>query len=208
MPGKAAYNITIRACAPPAVALTDEAMETTDNITWTLVDESKQYLTLNDPVVVEISLNAGVDWDPITTGFTLRRVGAAVIFDEEQDPVPLVRLASAQYLPVLEIGEAHSAEYMSKLNTAETTTFASNGDEEHTATTRTGTMKCSYYSLESHYVDLLEDRDQLIISYEEEPGGERLEGYCYVTDSNIKSEAVSVVQGDLTFQLTNRFYFN
>lgn len=202
--GVSGKNTRVYATSYPAVVFADEATTTTDHQTFTITNQLKRLFDPAAAIVVEISTDSGTTWNT-ATGYTLRRVGAAVIFGAVQAGAE-IRFHSGSYLPYLNIAGADSAEFSGQLNTQDTTDFTDNGWKSSTPTVHEGTLKCHAYWHNSAIIKNLTNRDLLAISFYD--GDEYLEGYCWVSNSDLKSAIKGVVETDYTFQLTDEFFVN
>lgn len=140
--------------------------------------------------------------------FTLYRANARITFTQAL-PGAIVQFASGNYFPYAQIAEASSCEFTGKMNTEDTTTFASaaasNGAYSFTPTTLEGTLKYGSFWINIARAQSLVARDFLIVSFQTPPGN-RYEGFCYASDCNIKDDVGKVVTQDLVFQLTDEFF--
>ncbi len=163
----------------------------------------------SSPSVSITRLQGGAAWATITTGFTLFRANARVVFAVAQYAGTQVRLASGNYFPYAQIAEASSCEFSGKMETEDTTTFASatasSGAKSFTPTLLTGTLKYGSFWINTARAASLVARDFLIVSFQT-PTTNRYEGFCYAGDCNIKDDVGKVVTQDLTFQLTDEFF--
>ncbi len=161
------------------------------------------------PTPVPSRLQGGATWATITSGFTLFRANARVVFAAMQLAGTQVRFHSGNYFPYAQIAEAASCEFNGKMNTDDTTTFqsaaASGGAKSFTPTTLEGTLKYGSFWINIARAQSLVARDFLIVSFQTPPGN-RYEGFCYAGDCNIKTDAGKVVTQDLVFQLTDEFF--
>ncbi len=143
-----------------------------------------------------------------TTPFTLFRANARIVFAQAL-PGALVRFHSGNYFPYAQIAEASSCEFSGKMETEDTTTFASatasSGAKSFTPTLLTGTLKYGSFWINIARAQSLVARDFLIVSFQT-PTNNRYEGFCLASDCNIKDDVGKVVTQDLTFQLTDEFF--
>ena len=204
MGATAAYNSQIYVTSQPAVGFTNEAMtDSGDHTLFTITDQGKRYLDKNTPVVVQTSPD-GTAWTA-ATGYTLYRVNARVEFANAQTAGTQVRLASGKYFVVALIGECSSAEFDGKLDTTETTVFSNVPAKTYIPTLFSGTFKTGTFWLNKAHVEALRARDLLVVAFDA-AGGDRYEGYCFTTDSDIKNAIAGAVTEDLSFILTNEFF--
>jgi len=161
------------------------------------------------PSVAITRLQGGAAWATITTGFTLFRANARVVFQVAQYAGTQVRFNPANYFPYAVIAEAASCEFTGKMNMEDTTTFvsatASGGAHNYTPTLLEGTLKYGSFWINTARAASLVTRDFLIVSFQTPPGN-RYEGFCYASDCNIKDDVGKVVTQDLVFLLTDEFF--
>lgn len=204
----AGYTSQVLIASLPSVAFTNEATTTSDRITYTITNAAHRYFDKSVPVVTQTSPD-GTTWTTVTTGFQLFRCNARVVFTSAQPVGTQVRFASGNYFPYAQIAETASAEVAFKMNTDETTTFASatanNGAKSFTPTTMEATLKYGSFWASNGRLASLVARDYLIVSFQS-PTGNRYEGFCYASDAGIKDDVNKVVTKDLVFQLTDEFF--
>lgn len=162
----------------------------------------------SSPNVAIARVQAGSTWSTASaTTYTLKHVGAIVIFNAANAQGTSVRLHSGAYYAYSALVSAHSAEFSAKVNAIDVTTFNSSGTETYIGGVMGGTLKCSDWWANNTRLASLTSRDLLVVSFQTS-SGRRFEGYVYGTDCSIKSEVKSAVGEDLTFQLTNEFFSN
>lgn len=202
----AAYSSKILVTSPPSISLTNEATSaSTDRKTYTIVDNDKRYLDDTSAVVVQSSPD-GSAWTTITTGFTLRHVGAQVIFPSAQAVGTQIRFSSGKYFPSATVGAgATTTEFAGEVQLEDTTVFNDDGAHSFLPTLMSGEISTSGFWLDHARVKSLQDRDRLIGSFVL-PTGRRIEGYMYAGKCGIKGEIDKPVTEELTFQLTDDFF--
>ena len=156
------------------------------------------------PGVSLARVKGGSTWATITTGFTLYRVYARVTFLVVQAVTTQVRLHSGNYYTIISIGNAKTAEFAGKMNMDDTTVFSTTGAESGIPTTFTGTVKLGTVWLNTNRVKSLSARDLLILDFQ--VAGDKYSGYCWATDSSIKTDPKKAHVEDLTFLLTDEFF--
>ena len=176
----------------------------TVQFTATKGQASQSLMTSTGATIARVQ--AGSAFATIASGFVLYLVGARVVFTVAQAVGSYVRLHSGSYLPYLAILGADTAEYNAQNNSQETTDFIDGGWKAYTLTTTEGTLKCHAWWQNSAIIQNLINRDLLAISYFD--GDNYNEGYCWVSDSDLKSATKGVVETDYTFQLTDQFFVN
>jgi hypothetical protein len=157
------------------------------------------------PTVTIARVQAGAAYATITSGYKLYRVNARVTFTATQPVGTHVQLASGKYFVVAQIGEASSAEFAGKVDTVETTVFSDTPAKTYIPTLFSGTFKMGTFWLNKAHVSALLARDLLIVAFDA-AGGDKYEGYCYTTDSDIKNSLTAAITEDITFLLTNEFF--
>jgi hypothetical protein len=157
------------------------------------------------PSVAIAEIKDGATWATISTGFTAYRVYARVVFTVAQAASTQVRFHSASYFVFAALAQASSADISDKMNMDDVTVFSTTGVESNVPMTDAVSFKFDtvYYNIDR--VTDLKDRDRLIVDVVL-PTGDKYAGYCWTTDSNIKSEPKKAVRESLTFQLTEEIY--
>jgi hypothetical protein len=159
----------------------------------------------SSPGVAIARLQGGAGFATISTGFTLYYANAHLTFTVAQYATTVVRLASGKYFPLVAIAQAHTSDFVGKMDMIDTSYFNPNGTYSYTPGLLNGTLKCDSWWLNTGMVAHLQNRDLLIGSFVL-PSGNRYEGYMYVSDSDIKESIKSAVDEALTFQLTDSFF--
>jgi hypothetical protein len=160
------------------------------------------------PSVSITRLQGGATWATITTGFTMFRCNARVVFAVVQLAGTQVRFHSGNYLPYTTVGEAASCEFSGKMDMLPADTFqgaGGTGAKISVPGTLTGTMKTSTWWLNQTRLTSVLARDLIVVSFVTATNN-RYEGYCYASDCNIKADPKSLVGQELTFQLTDEFF--
>lgn len=201
----AGYSSSVLLTSPPSVPFTNAGLtDSGDHKTYTITDTTKRYLDKSVATVVQTSPD-GTVWTTITTGFTLYRVGARIVFAAAQSPTLQVRLASGNYYVYATLVQAHSCDFSGKMNMIDTTQFNTAGTESWLPGTLSGTFKVGTFWINTNLSKHLTNRDLLICSFVL-PSGNRYEGYVYTSDSDFKTDPKSAVTEDLTFQVTDEFF--
>jgi hypothetical protein len=202
----AAYSSKILVTSPPSIALSNEATSaSTDRKTYTIVDQTKRMLDDTTPAAVQSSSD-GLTWTTITTGFTLRYIGAQVLFASAQPVGTQIRLSSGKYFPTATVGAgANTAEFAGERQLEDVTVFNDNGVKSVLPTLLSGEITTSGFWLDHARVKALADGDRIIGSFVL-PTGRRIEGYMYTGKCGIKGEIDKSVTEDLTLQLTDEFF--
>ncbi len=157
------------------------------------------------PSVVIVEAQAGNTWTTITTGFTLYRANARVVFSVAQPTGTQIRFASGNYIPYTTLGEATSCEFAGKIDMLDATTFNTTGTSTYVPGLFSGTLKTGTYWINNARAASLTARDLIIVSFVA-PTGNRYEGYCYASSCSIKVETKGLVTQDLEFQLTDEYF--
>lgn len=201
-----AYDSQVYITSQPSIALTNEA--TTDvgglHTTYTITNQAKKALDPRTPVVVSTSPD-GTTWTVVTTGFTLSRVNARVIFAVANAANIQVRFTSASYFVSSLLAEAANFEYALKMAKIDTTVFNTAGVESSIPGLLSGTMKTKTFWLNQVRSLSLIARDLLILSVVL-PNGNRYEGYVWASDMTVKTDPKTTVDQDISFNLTDEFF--
>ncbi len=200
----AAYNSTFYVGSLPSVAFTDEATTTSDRITYSISNAAHRYLDKSVATVVQTSPD-GSTWTTVTSGFTLYRCNARVVFTSTQPIGTQVRLHSGNYIPYASLAQSYSADYSAKMDMLDSTVFNSTGNKTFVPGLLSGTMKCqTWWANETRITSLLA-RDLIIVSIAT-PTGNHYDGFCYAGDLGMKADPKSLVTEDITFQLTDELF--
>lgn len=200
-----AYNSQVFLTAQPSVALTNEAMtDSGDHKTYTITAQAKRFLDKSVATVVQTSPDS-TTWTTITTGYTLFRCNARLVFAVANSAGVVARLASGAYFAVALLAEAANCEIAPKVETAETTTFSTLGVKTFIPTLLTGIMKTNTFWVSPARSQSLVARDLLACSFVASSGN-HYDGYAYASDCNIKADPKAALTQDLSFQLTDEFF--
>ena len=160
------------------------------------------------PSVSIVETQAGGAFATITTGFTLFRCNARVVFAVAQPTGTQVRFASGNYFPYTTLGEAETCEFAGKIDMLPADTFqgpGGTGSKIFVPGLLTGTMKTGTWWLNHTRLNSVLARDLIIVSFVTATNN-RYEGYCYASDCNIKADPKALVGQELQFQLTDEFF--
>lgn len=157
------------------------------------------------PNVAIAETQAGSTWGAISGSYTQYNIYARVVFGSAQAASTQIRFHSGNYLVIATLATTANGEFAGKNAIDDTTVFSTTGSESSIPTTFSGTLKFSTFNLNSTRVKSLKARERLIIDVQV-AGGDVYTGYCWTTDSNIKSDPKKAVREDLAFKLTDEFY--
>lgn len=161
----------------------------------------------SSPDVDVTTTQEGSDFTTISSGFSLRLVGAILTFDTQQALGTAVRLHSGKYLAAATIGKANTLEFNAKLNVVDTTYFDENATGAHTftPTLHEGDVKLHVWWESNALAARFQARDLLILSINLS-NVERFEGYIYYSELGIKTDVSGVVESDLALKLSEPFF--
>lgn len=203
----AGYNSQVLVTSQPSVSFTNEATtDSGDHKLYTITNQAHRYLDKNTVPIVQTSPD-GTTWTTVSSGFTLYYVNARVVFTSAQTAGTQVRISNGKYFAVAQVGEAASADFSAKMDTVETTLFNTTGTKNFLPTLLNGTLKCGTFWANTARINNLTAQDTLVVSFQT-PTGARYEGYCFVSDSDLKTDVKSAVTEDVTFMLTDQFFAN
>lgn len=211
MAAVAGYNSSVLVTSPPSVSttyiLTNDAG---DHMTYVCATASQRYWDPSASILVHRSLDGGTTFSNVSPSeYTIKYVNGTIIFAvaQQQTPDPAIIKVDANYYPYSTLGNAHTAEFSGKVDMEDTTVFNTTGTHSYTPCLMSGTLKLSQWWINETLLTNLTNRALLVVSFVS-PTGARYEGFCYVSDSDLKNDVKKVPDESLTFQLTNQFFAN
>lgn len=199
-------NVVVTGGPGPGTAFTVEFQGTLAYASQALITLQTNSLTGgSSPSVAIAEIQDGSTWTTITTGFTLYRVYARVVFAVAQAASTQVRFHSGAYFVFATLAYAANADISDKMNMDDVTVFSTTGVESNIPTTQTVSFKFDTVHYNSDRVKSLKARERLIVDCEL-PTGDIYAGYCWTMDSNIKTEPKKANREALTFLLTDEIY--
>lgn len=203
----AAYNSSVLLTAQPSISFVNEATtDAGDHMTYTITNQAHRYLDKGTVPIIQTSPD-GTTWTTVAVGFTLKYVGAIVVFTVANAVGTQVRISNGKYFAYTTLVESAGAEFAAKMTMEDVSVFNSTGTHTFLPTLREGMLKVKTWMMGINRANNLTNRDLLVVAYVT-PSGNRYEGYCYVSDTSLKSEVKGAVSEDVTFQLTDQFYAN
>ncbi len=201
----AAYSSQVYLTSQPSIALTNElCTDSGDHKTYTITNQAKKRLDPKTPIVVSTSPD-GTIWTVVSTGFTLSRVNARVIFAVANAAGTQVRFTSGAYFTEMLVAQANNCDWASKMAKIDTTVFNAQGVESSIPGILSGVLKTNTFWISPARSQSLVARDLLVGSFVL-PSGNRYEGYVYADASNIKADPKAALGEDLSFTLTDEFF--
>jgi hypothetical protein len=179
----------------------------------TMAKTSESLITANgggltggtSPGISITRLQAGASWATISSGFTLYRCNARVVFAVAQQPGVQVRLHSGAYFVVATLAEAGSADFSAKMDMDETTVFNSAGAKSYIPTLLSGTLKLNTFWASIARTQSLQARDLIAASFTLSTGN-HYDGFAYASDLDIKFDPKKAIAQDITLQITDEFF--
>jgi len=181
--------------------------------TGTMAKTAESLITANgagltggtSPSVSITRLQAGASWATISSGFTLYRCNARVVFAVAQQPGAQVRLHSGAYFVVATLAEAASADFSAKMDMDETTVFNAAGAKSFIPTLLTGTLKLNTFWASIARTQSLQSRDLIAASFTLSTGN-HYDGFAYASDLDIKFDPKKAIAQDISLQITDEFF--
>lgn len=178
-----------------------------------LAKTAESLITLNNnsltggtsPSVSITRLQGGATWATISTGFTLYRCNARVVFAVAQQPGAQVRFHSGAYFVVATLAEAATADFNGKMDLDDTTVFNSSGAKSYIPTTLGGTLKLGTFWLSIARSQSLVARDLIAASFTLSTGN-HYDGFAYASDLAIKFDPKKAIAQDISLQITDEFF--
>jgi hypothetical protein len=200
-----ANNALVTGGPGPGTAFTVEFTGTMGYASQALITLHTNSLTGgSSPSVAIARVKAGSTWTTITTGFTLYKIYARVVFAVAQAATTQVRFYRFNYYVIASLANAKTAEFAGKVATDDVTTFNTSGEESSIVTTRSGTLKLGTVKIDQTRAKSLQARDLLVLEFS--IAGDDYAGYYYASDLDLKADPKKAITEDLTLLLTDEFY--
>lgn len=187
--------------ADAPVAFTDEA--TTPNATYTrytISNAAKRYWSKD--YVVTVKKNTVVQ----TTGFTIEYVGGVIVFATALQPTDVVTV-SGYYVNVSQAGGFFNWSLDAELETAEATTFASQGWKQFEPTLKGFSGSAEAYWGNADFFNKLGQEVVIVLYTDAGAAKNRYEGYAVITSDSIETAVDALIQETIEFQGSGPLYY-
>lgn len=183
------------------VSFTDQA--TTKDATLTryqVTNIAYRYWPLDAAITVKKNTS------PVTSGFTLERAGGYVVFNTPLQATDVVTV-SGQALTMIQCGGFFNWSVDCEADTAEVTTFASNGWKEFLATVKGWSGSAEAYWGDKRFFDSLGQIIVVKLFIDSGASQKCLEGFAVVTSDGIETATDDIVQESVDFEGVGPLYF-
>lgn len=177
------------------LGFTDESFSTTDDLIYTIDDESKEIWGAFSTITV---YDNGIE---ITDDFTLNRLTGQIIF-ETADSREIT--ADGEYLPLSIIGEAFAYGYTLSAENVETTRFGSEYTQREQALLDFESTLEKFHEIDSYFYEALVESHFLVVEYfyhEDEPYD--LRARVLISEDEITGSVEEMIEDGITVEGTS-----
>ena len=179
-----------------ALAFTDEATTTSDNLTYIITDANKRVWAYNSTVVVKVDAVA------VTTGFTLKPLTGEVVFDTSQ--VGSTITITGEYVTLTTLAEAKSFSFAGSSDALDQTKFEDTY-RSFQAGLRTATAEIGeWYLVADIFYPLLVSGDVKVIEYYVDATNV-IRFYAFVISNQINAPLEGLIDQAISLQVTTDF---
>jgi len=179
-----------------ALAFTDEATTTSDNLTFTITDSNKSVWAYGSDVVVKV--NAGV----VTTGFTLKPLTGQVVFDSDQTGNTIT--VSGDYVTLTTVANAKSFSFSGSADALDSTKFLDT-NRRFESGLRTATAELGeWYTTSDIFYDLLVNGSIKVVEYYVDATNV-IRFYAFITQQQINAPVEGLIDQAISLQVTTDF---
>lgn len=183
------------------ISFTDEAATSDLSLTrYTIVDSSKRYWDKHLPVTVKV--NGEVQ----ALGFSIEHCGGVVAFSEARDSEDVV-LVSGSFVRVEQHGGFFSWSAELGVDTAETTTFMSNGWKEFIPSIKEFTASAESYWGDEEFFSRLGEEVVIALYVDTTSSRARYEGYGIISSDNVEAAVDDMVNDSIEIQGVGALYY-
>jgi len=181
------------------LTMTNEAMTTSDNMTYQISDPAKRVWDPKAPITVEVSTD-GETWSEVTSGYKLNRLAGMVIFNTAQAPETQVRV-SGQYLSVSTLGETYEYTYTIEADNQEATAFGDNWVKRKQGLLDV-TAELSKFHVDLALFDALDADKTLVVEFYYDSSKTPLRAWMKLASDEVSSAVDGLVEESLEFEGT------
>ena len=185
-----AGNLASVKASGTAVAFTDEATSSTDNLTFTINATSKRVWDFDTEVVVEVD---GVE---VSSGFRIVKLKGQVVFDTEETGTVIV---SGSYLPLTVVGEAFSFDLNFDSNQVDASVFSTTWRRfVSTINGLSGSM--SNYYINDYFFDTLDNNTLIVLEFLMGGATDPIKTFAYISADALSTSFDGLVEESVDFQ--------
>lgn len=192
----------------PSIALNNEACtDDGTHLNFAITNKTKRFLDRMVAVTVQVSADGGATWAAPGTAYTIQYCGGVVVFTTALGAGTLVRLASANYLPVSQLGQTKEWKADLSLNVLDVSTFGS-GWNQKIGGLREGSGSASRYWLDGAMLAAVAAGNPLVfILYTNYAAGSRYEAYGWISKDSLDTAVDAAVTEVLSFDLDGQVFY-
>ncbi len=184
-----------------SLSFTDEAVTTSDHISYQITDTSKRIWAHDSTIVVK-------DNGVVTTeSYTLSRLTGTVIFSEVgtgRGPITV----TGDYVLLSEIVTANSYSFSGTSEMQDITPFNNGCSREFQPVLKTATVDLvRFFLTDSFFVNSLLNNEIKVIELYPEATGEPLRMFAFPTTDTVESTVEGVIPESISYQVTTEFNF-
>lgn len=179
-----------------ALAFTDESTTTTDDLTFTITNTAKRAWAYNATTVVK------VNGSPVTTGFTLKPLSGAAVFDVAQtgDTITI----TGEYVTLTTVAEAKNFSFSGSCDALDQTKFEDT-TRSFQAGLRTATAEVGeWYTTSDIFYDLLVSGDVKIVEYYVDATNV-IRFYAFINSQQVNAPLAGLIEQSISLQVTTDF---
>lgn len=201
------------------VAFATEAMTDVSNVVlgqsvrtvYQISNSVKRYWDANTTLLVEISLNSGTSWAPVTPD-AVQYAGGRIKFNASQQAAPAAQFrVTGAYIPWARVGGGHEWGANPAIGLYDATEFMANSKHHVSSQLGEGTITVARFWLDDTLRALLVAGARVAVilwlDASAQPAGPRWEAFTMLSAGAIKAVVAGVLTEDLTFELDSTLDF-
>ena len=201
-----AADLLIAGVAGSGSAFTHEATTAVTALTvYQITSTTKRYWDPTVALVVETSVDAGVTWSAITSGFQVAYAGGVIRFPVAQAAGTQVRVSGA-YLTASVLGQCKEWDLAVSLDTPDTTVFTAGTSlsawKSCVAALKDATVTVARYQLDGYFLPSVADKGTfyILVLYTDYANAKHIDCMARLTADGIKTAVAGVIEESLSFK--------
>lgn len=187
------------------ISLTDAGDHKTYNIS-TSATQKYWDQTQTSSFVVQISTDGGSTWGAAPAYTITKYVNGQITFTVAQSVGTLARMQTVYYFAYSALGDCKEWQLSLDKTITDVTTFSTTGWKSELATLTGASVKISKFWVDDTF--FLDLGNLMVLSlYTDQTTLNRYEGYAYLKQDSIKDAVNSVIEEDISFEVTGQMYF-
>lgn len=200
-------GVFMKSGTPTLMAAPVSLTNSGDNLRYQISDATKRYWQKSAAVTVEKSIDSGVTWSTITTGFNIEYCGGFIVFTSVQNVAHQFRV-TATYYTVTEVMGMYEWELELKNSDLTMTNFGSNGAKEILPGILEGEGKAAWYWADSSFLGYVQDPELVFVLYVDKTAPkQRYEFYGILTGGGPKVKVEDLIQEEIKFASSGGIYY-